>query len=186
MTACSKAPMKSVVFSDGDARTSLSEDLQAGIVRLLTEAGSQVEAIELEKDCVAPCLGCFRCMTERRGVCVHKDAVAEVRRNVLQLGLTVYLTPVVFGHFSSTVKNAVDRGTGSRAWQVVVGYGNGSDIDEEEKSTFLDLTAAQRGGADIVHPGMDAKVDVYVTQSPEENVAICERLKGDLPWQRQA
>jgi hypothetical protein len=109
--------------------------------------------------------------------------VAEVKRDVLQLGLTVYLTPVVFGRFSSPVKNAVDRGTGSRQWQVVAGYG--SDIDEEEWSTFVDLTAEHRGSADIVHPGMDVRVDVYVTQSPEENVAICARLRGDLPCERQ-
>ena len=175
--------MKAVVFSDGDAKTQLSEDLRSGIVRALVEAGSQVEAIELEKDSVAPCLGCFLCVTERRGACVHKDAVAEVKRDVLQLGLTVYLTPVVFGHFSSPVKNAVDRGTGSRQWQVVIGYG--SDIDEEEKSTFVDLTAEHRGSADIVHPGMDVRVDVYVTQSSEENAAICERLRGDLLCERQ-
>ena len=103
---------------------------------------------------------------------------------MLQFGLTVYLTPVVFGHFSSTVKNAVDRGTGSREWQVVVGYG--SDIDDEEKSTFIDLTAKHRGRADIVHPGMDGKVDVYVTESIEENAAICESVRGDLLCKRQA
>jgi hypothetical protein len=184
MTAPGKTAIKAVVFSDGDARTELSEDLRAGIVRVLSEAGSQVEAIELEKDGVAPCLGCFLCVTERRGVCVHKDAVAEVKKDAPQLGLTVYLTPVVFGHFSSTVKNALDRGTGSREWQVVVGYG--SDLDEEERSTFVDLTAEHRGSADIVHPGMDVKVDVYVTQSLEENATICERVRGDLLCERQA
>jgi len=184
MIVSSKAAMKAVIFSDSDAKTRLSESLQSEIVRVLSEDGNRVQLIELEKDRVAPCLGCFLCMTEQRGVCVHADAVAEIRRDVLQLGLTVYLTPIVFGHFSSTVKNAVDRGTGSRAWQVVVGYG--SDIDDEEKSTFVDLTAKHRGSADIVHPGMDDKVDVYVTQSTEENAAICESLKGDLLCRRQA
>lgn len=184
LTAPGGTAMKAVVFSDGDARTALSEDLRAGIVRALIEAGCQVEAIELEKDYTAPCLGCFLCVTERRGACVHTDVVAEVKRDVLRYGLTVYLTPVVFGHFSSTVKNALDRGTGSREWQVVVGYG--SDIDEEEESTFVDLTAEHRGAADIVHPGMDVQVDVYVTQSPEENATICERLRGGLQCARQA
>jgi multimeric flavodoxin WrbA len=176
--------MKAVVFSDGDSETGLSEDLRAGIVGVLTADGNQVEVIELEKDRVAPCLGCFLCMTRYRGVCVSKDAVAEVRRNVRQLGLTVYLTPVVFGHCSSTVKNAFDRGTGSRQWQVVIGYGG--DIDEEEESTFIDLTAKHRGRADIVHPGMDGKVDVYVTKSTAENAAIRESLKRDLLCGRQA
>jgi multimeric flavodoxin WrbA len=176
--------MKAVIFSDGDDRTGLSEDLRAGIVAVLSADGNRVEVIELEKDRVAPCLGCFLCLTKHRGECVSKDAVAEVRRHVRQLDLTVYLTPVVFGHSSSTVKNAIDRGTGSHQWQVVVGYG--SDIDDEEKSTFIDLTAKHRGRADIVHPGMDGKVDVYVTKSPEENAAICASLRRDLLCGRPA
>jgi hypothetical protein len=175
--------MKAVIFSDSDSKTELSENLTAGIVRVLTENGDQVRSVELEKDRVAPCLGCFLCATRHRGECVSKDTVGEIRRDVQQLGLTVFVTPIVFGHFSSTVKNAVDRGTGSREWQVVIGYAD--DVDGEEKSTFLDLTAKHRGSADIVHPGMDAKVDVYVTQSLEENAAICESLKRDLScgWQ---
>jgi NADPH-dependent FMN reductase len=176
--------MKAAIFSDRDAETGLSEDLQARIVRLLGENGDQLQVIELEKDRVAPCSGCFRCATKHPGECVTKDAVGEIRKDVKKLGLTVYVTPVVFGHFSSTVKNALDRGTGSREWQVVIGYGG--DIDDEEKSTFIDLTAKHRGTADIVHPGMDAKVDVYVTQSAEENAAICESLRRALRGGRPA
>jgi NADPH-dependent FMN reductase len=175
--------MKTVIFSDSDSKTELSENLKAGIVRVLTQNGNQVQVIELEKDHVVPCLGCFLCATRHRGECVSRDTVGEIRRDIQQLGMTVFVTPVIFGHFSSTIKNAVDRGTGSREWQVVIGYG--SDIDHEEKSTFIDLTAKHRGSADIVHPGMDSKVDVYFTQSLEENAAICESLKRDLPggWQ---
>jgi hypothetical protein len=178
-----KAAMKAVIFADGDSKTGLSEDLQAELVRMLSEDGHQLQVIELERDGVAPCLGCFLCATELRGKCATKDAVGEIRKDVKKLGLTVYLTPVVFGHYSSPVKNALDRGTGSREWQVVIGYGG--DIDDEERSTFIDLTAKHRGRADIVHPGMDAKTDVYVTQSLEESAAICESLKRDLRcgWQ---
>ena len=175
--------MNAVIFSDNDSKTEVSENLEAGLVRVLSEDGHQVRSVELEKDHVAPCIGCFLCATKHRGECVTKDAVDDIRRDVRKLGLTVFVTPVVFGHFSSTVKNAVDRGTGSHHWQVVIGYG--SDMDDEEKSTFIDLTAKHRGSADIVHPGMDTKVDVYVAQSLEESAAICERLKSDLEggWQ---
>lgn len=176
--------MKAVIFSDNDSRTELSENLKAGIAEALRERGHQVQVIDLERDHTAPCLGCFLCVTERRGECVTKDAVVEVRRDVRQLGLTVFMTPVVFGHFSSTIKNALDRGTGSHEWQVVIGYGR--DIGDEEKSTFIDLTAKHRGNADIVHPGMDRRVDVYVTQSLEDNAAICGRLERDSPGGRQA
>ena len=175
--------MKAVIISDSDSKTELSKNLTAGIVSVLTENGNQVRSVELEKDRVAPCLGCFLCATKHRGECVSRDIVGQIRRDVQQLGLTVFVTPVLFGHFSSTLKNAVDRGTGSREWQIVIGYAD--EIDDEEKNTFLDLTAKHRVSADIVHPGMDSRVDVHVTQSLEENAAICESLGRDLSsgWQ---
>jgi hypothetical protein len=95
-----------------------------------------------------------------------------------RFGLTVYLTPVLFGHFSSTIKDAIDRGTGSREWQMVIGYG--TDVYDEERSTFIDLTAKHCGSNDIVHPGMVARADAFVPGSLEENAAICEGLTRDL------
>ncbi len=59
---------------------------------------------------------------------------------------------LLFGHFGSIVKNAMDRGLGSHNWQVIIGYG--SDIDDEEKNTFIDLIVKHSGSANIVHPGM--------------------------------
>jgi hypothetical protein len=170
--------MNAVIISDGDSKTELSEHLKAGITRALSDHGNHVRSVELEKDRVAPCLGCFRCATSHPGKCVNKDAVGEIKKDLKQLDLTVFLTPVVFGQFSSTVKNAVDRGTGSHHWQIVIGYG--SDIDHEERSTFVDLTAKHCGASDIVHPGMVARVDVLVTTSTEENAAICQSLRSDL------
>jgi|WetSurMetagenome_2_1015567.scaffolds.fasta_scaffold07154_5 hypothetical protein len=170
--------MKAVIISDGDAKTELSENLKAGIVAALGAGGNDVRTVELEKDRVAPCLGCFRCATSHGAECTNKDAVSEIKRDAKRLDLTLFVTPVVFGHFSSTVKNAVDRGTFSRHWDVVIGYG--SDVDEEERSTFLDLTAKHCGAADIVHPGMVDRVDVFVTTSAAESAEICDRLRQDL------
>ncbi|HNR68565.1 MAG TPA: hypothetical protein PKN04_11375 [bacterium] len=59
--------------------------------------------------------------------------------------------------------------------QVMIGYGN--DIDEEEKSTFIDLTRKHLGEADIVHPDFDKQVDVYLTTCSQDSEAICEAFK---------
>jgi multimeric flavodoxin WrbA len=117
-------------------------------------------------------LGCFQCVN---GECVSKDTVNQIRKNIQKYDLTVYLTPVLFGHFSSVIKNAIDRGASSHNWEIIIGYG--SDIDDEEKSTFMDLTAKHRGKVDIVHPGMNRQVDVFVTKSAEDSTAICDALK---------
>lgn len=69
----------------------------------------------------------------------------------------------------------INKGTGCHNLQVIIGYGE--DINDEEKSTFIDLTAKHRGSMDIVHPGMDKQVDVYVSSSIEDNRRIYEALK---------
>ena len=160
---------------DKDSKTNLSEDLKVKVVGTLEEKGHQVEVVELGQNDVSPCLGCLLCLTKHPGECVTKDIVNEIKKNVKKYSATFYLTPVLFGHFSSTIANVMAKGTGSHNWQVIIGFGE--DIDDEEKSTFIDLTAKHCGKADIVHPGMNCQVDVFVSQSIENNTIICETLK---------
>ena len=168
--------MNTLLILDKDSKTELSEDLRTEICRILTSKGHRIETAELEKNKVYPCLGldCFHCVTKHPMECISKDAVYPLKKNIREYDLAIFLTPVLFGHFSSCIKNALDRGAGSHRWQVIIGYGK--DIDDEEKSTFIDLTAKHRGNKDVVHPGMDRQVDVYVTQSTEDNSAICESV----------
>jgi multimeric flavodoxin WrbA len=122
-----------------------------------------------------PCLGCLLCLTKHVGICVTKDRIAEIRNHNNRYDMTIFMTPVIFGHFGSMVKCAIDRGCGCNNLQVMVGYSD--DIDDEEKSTFIDLTRKHRGKADIVHPGFDKQVDVYLTTSFEDSDTICEAFK---------
>lgn len=167
--------MDALLVLDKDSKTKLSEDLRVKVARTLEEKGHQVEVFELGKNDVTPCLGCLLCLTKHPGECVNKDIVNEIRKNVKKYSATFFLTPVLFGHYSSTIASAINKGTGSHNWQVIIGFGE--DIDDEEKSTFIDLTAKHRGKADIVHPGMDRQVDVFVSESIEDNTKICEALK---------
>lgn len=164
--------MNTIFIIDKDKKTELSEDLKAKLYKIFDDKGYKNETVEIGKNEVFPCLGCFQCTT---GECVRKDTVNQIKKNVQRYDLTVFLTPVLFGHFSSVIKNAIDRGAGSHNWQIIIGYG--SDIDDEEKSIFIDLTAKHRGSADIVHPGMDRHIDVFVTRSAEDSTAICETVK---------
>ena len=168
--------MNALFVLDKDTKTELSEDLKAKIYQIIGTKGYQIKTVELEKNDVAPCLGldCFYCVDKHPMECVSKDAVYPIKKNIRKYDLTVFLTPVLFGHFPSCIKNALDRGAGSHNWQIIIGCGN--DIDDEEKNTFIDLTAKHRGSKDVVHPGMDRRVDVYLTRSIEDNTVICESL----------
>lgn len=167
--------MNLILILDKDAKTELSEDLKERILRILKEKTHQVEIVELVRNEVMPCLGCLLCLTKQVGICVTRDRIAEIRNNANRYDITIFLTPVIFGHFGSTIKCAIDRGCGNQNLQVMIGYGE--DIDNEEKSTFIDLTRKHRGKADIVHPGFDKQVEVYLTTSFEENKTICEAFK---------
>jgi multimeric flavodoxin WrbA len=170
--------MNTLFILDKDSKTELSEDLRTKICWILKEKGHRIETVELGKNEVSPCLGldCFHCVTKHPMECVSKDAVYPIKKNIRKYDLAIFLTPILFGHFSSCIKNAMDRGAGSHNWQVIIGYGN--NIDDEEKSTFIELTAKHRGSADVVHPGMDRRVDVFVTRSISDNTAICQALEN--------
>jgi hypothetical protein len=160
---------------DKDAKTGLSEDLKRQIILNLEVKGHRFDVYELGKNDVTQCLGCLLCLTKHAGECAVKDTVNELRKNVKQYDATFFLTPILFGHYSSTMASPLNKATGSHKWQVLLGYGEG--LNEEEKNTFIDLTAKHRGKMDIVHPGMDKQVDVFVSQSLEDNRKICESLK---------
>lgn len=131
--------------------------------------------VEVGSKDAAPCLGCLLCLTKHPGECVCKDLVNDLKKRVQQYTMTVFMTPVIFGHYSSTIKNTIDRIGGSHELQVVLGYGE--DIDDEESETFIDLTAKHRGNADVVHPRMDKQVDVFVARNLGDNGLISEAFK---------
>jgi hypothetical protein len=166
-----EAAMNALLILDEDAETELSEDLKSRLLRTLEENGHRVDVYALGRDDVTQCLGCLLCLTKHPGQCVNKDIVNEIRQEVGKYLATFFLTPVRYGHYSATMAAPINKGTGSHRWQVIIGYGEA--IDPEEKSTFTDLTAKHRGEMDIVHPGMDRRVDVFVSESVEDNGRIC-------------
>ena len=167
-----------VIICDREAATALSDDLKHRVVGLLETRGYRIEMVELTRGDVAACRGCLLCLTKHPGRCVSDDVVGDLMQRMYlerEETVTIYLTPVLFGHPSSVIKNALDRGTGSHRLQVVIGYGE--DIDAEEGSTFVDITAAHCGAADIVHPGMVREAVAFVTRSPDDNVSLCNVLQ---------
>jgi hypothetical protein len=173
--------MNALLIADADSATTLSSDLIDRLQELCARKGYTPEVVQLRGEDAAPCRGCLLCLTRHPGRCVTMDAVCRImqRMHVERDGcITVFFTPVRFGHPSSIVKNALDRGTGSRWLQVIIGYGD--DIDPEEESTFVDITAKHCGAADIVHPGMVREAMAFVARSPKDNAAICAAIEERL------
>ena len=86
---------------------------------------------------------------------------------------------MLFGTFSSTMKNVIDRGgliirNHGTCRQIIIGYGE--DATDEERRTFIDITAKHRGKAEAVHPHLVEHVEVYFTRSREDTEDICESM----------
>lgn len=146
----------------------------------------QLEIMELDKNSVLPCRGCFFCYTKHPGLCVYRDLMPELKQKVQFCGMLIILTPVLFGCFSSIIKNTIDRGlTGQVGFkkkypiQLFIGYGN--DISDEEKSTFIDITRLHMGQADIVHSEFkNVSIESFVVRREADIDDICRRIKKSL------
>ncbi len=58
---------------------------------------------------IHPCLGCFGCWVQTPGQCLRDDAARDIAAAIINSDLTIYLTPVTFGGYSSELKKALDR-----------------------------------------------------------------------------
>jgi len=72
----------------------------------------EVITIVLEDKDIAYCTGCFGCWVQTPGECVIKDFEESVVRDMVHSDLIIYLTPVMFGGYSSILKKALDRQIG--------------------------------------------------------------------------
>jgi multimeric flavodoxin WrbA len=164
---------KILLVLDGDSRTDLSEFL----AKWITEAASAdaVESRELRRGDVPPCTGCLHCLTRHPGKCVFDRAISRIAGQAAVYSTVIFLVPVHFGTYSSTMKNVIDRGgliTGNNrnCRQVIIGYGE--DATEEERSTFIDITAKHRGKANIVHPQVVEHVEVCFARSLDDIASL--------------
>ncbi len=138
------------------------------------------------------CNGCFGCWLKIPGMCVIKDAGRDVAGAVIQSDLVVFLTPIVFGGYSSELKKAVDRFALSMLLPFFVrmhgethhppryshrprllGIGWLSHPDAESERIF---TALVHDNAINLHAPASASAVVYAGQSPERTQAQVQAL----------
>jgi multimeric flavodoxin WrbA len=175
--------MSVLLILDGDSKTGLSEELRASIAKLARERGLAFEEAELARDDVPPCIGCLHCVTKHAGKCIHHQALTGLIQKTLRRRFIIFLTPALFGTFSSTIKNVVDRGglvlrDHRECVQIMIGYGE--EATDEEAATFIDIPGWHLGKADIVHPTLKDHFEAFVTRSTADNDRICGALEGIL------
>ena len=91
---------------DDEPTLALAHDALAGG---LAAGDWAVDDWRLRDDKIAWCAGCFKCWTQTPGVCAHRDDGRTVAERWTHSDLTIFLTPVTFGGYSSELKKALDH-----------------------------------------------------------------------------
>lgn len=70
------------------------------------------ETLNLHEKEIKACLGCFKCWVQTPGVCIINDFGRDVAKKMIQSDFLIYLSPIIYGGYSSELKKAVDRSIG--------------------------------------------------------------------------
>jgi hypothetical protein len=101
--------MKATILSGALPGDSFVDAAGIALQDALETEGWTVTPWTLRDEKITYCLGCFECWTKSPGLCRIDDAGRDVAASVIGSDLTIYLTPITFGGYSSELKKAVDR-----------------------------------------------------------------------------
>ncbi|MGM0652614.1 MAG: flavodoxin family protein [Bacillota bacterium] len=79
------------------------------VERVLKKYEVEHDPILLRKKEIANCKGCFHCWVKTPGTCIIDDFSRVVTKLFANADLAVFITPLVYGGYSSELKKALDR-----------------------------------------------------------------------------
>jgi hypothetical protein len=101
--------MKATILNGALPGDTFVDAVGAALQDALLAAGWDATTWILRNEKIAYCLGCFECWTKTPGVCRIEDAGRNVAASLIGGDLTIYLTSITFGGYSSVLKKVVDR-----------------------------------------------------------------------------
>lgn len=101
-------PKKVVVLSGSPRKGGNSELLCDQFARGASEAGHQVEKMNIRDKQISYCTACDACQ-KNGGTCVQKDDMAEVLDKMVSAEVIVLATPVYFYTMNAQMKTVIDR-----------------------------------------------------------------------------
>ena len=101
--------MKAILLDGSSADDSMGGRMSAALTRELRARGWETETIILRDQKIGNCAGDFFCWVRDPGVCNVNDDNRLIADALVNSNLTVYLTPVTFGGYSSALKRMVDH-----------------------------------------------------------------------------
>jgi multimeric flavodoxin WrbA len=101
--------MKALILIGSKTDDNESAKIHELMLEELKNLNWDATSIGLEDKNIAYCIGCFGCWVQTPGECVIKDYEETIVKKMVQSDLIIYITPIVFGGYSSILKKALDR-----------------------------------------------------------------------------
>ncbi len=101
--------MKAVILDGSQANDTFGERVRRKFITQLQNLDWEMDHIVLNEQKIGNCAGDFFCWVRSPGICHIDDDNRRIARTIIGSDLMVYLTPVTFGGYSSTLKKMVDH-----------------------------------------------------------------------------
>ena len=97
------------IINDKENKIVCSEFLNNNFKKIFSGENLNTTLIQIDIDDVSPCIGCFGCWIKTPGECVIKDKMIDINKKITNSDVVIFITPIIFGQYSCTIKNVVDR-----------------------------------------------------------------------------
>jgi multimeric flavodoxin WrbA len=129
---------KALILNGSLAQQEHLMPVQKVIEEELKAAGWSADPILLRDVEISSCLGCFNCWDTTPGLCVQqKDEAQGLVEKIIQSELLVFLTPLVFGGYSSELKKIIERSLGLLQPGVTLSSGESHHLKRYERYPSL-------------------------------------------------
>lgn len=100
--------MKITVLTGSPRKNGTSNYLADEFIRGAKENGHEVFRFDTARSDVKNCMACQSCAMGSKP-CIHKDDFVELRENILNSDVIVFVTPIYYFGMTSTLKKVIDR-----------------------------------------------------------------------------
>jgi multimeric flavodoxin WrbA len=101
--------MKAILLDGSLTDDETGQRVNGTVATELQNQGWEVANFTLREKKIGNCAGDFFCWIRTPGVCNINDDNRDIAREIVNSDLVVYLTPITFGGYSSTLKRMVDH-----------------------------------------------------------------------------
>jgi len=101
--------MKAIILNGARNNEKILDDVHKIVSAKLSDLNWDVKPFILRELNITHCVGCFECWVKTPGICRFKDDGPQIAEEWIKSDLVIYITPVVFGGYSSELKKALDR-----------------------------------------------------------------------------